>query len=702
MGVYVENKLRRLKPVCYWKLKCSSWLWLSLGVGLAGIVATGCAGVAAAPGPTGAQRKAQGAVLGSYEVIRYNAEGRADPALNPTLALRLEGGALVISVRDSELTTNVLLDVRYDAARVHPVATRFYGLLGDDSQVLSAAFMEQAAGLAGIGECAIGAFTPRPLSGNFATITFAPGTLRTASAMGDVYRQPTGVGYLIEPQQLDPGLHNLVVSNPGAGIVRVRWHNAWMRADGNQDGLCNISDLTPLGVYFGQVITTANFKCVPSDYSNDGIINCADLVPFSIHFGERCDQYLIEASDNTEGAARSYIATQSHYDSTAKAGAPVYPDLKTIYRSWQIDFTLGGQYDLAQLVAVDSAGNFDGLVRVYITPGEILPPDSVGYEAYIEFAVPGPGNYATVTGFDILAKGASGGTGALGDEFADGGLATVVANQDLILQLNAVSGDWFGEPYAAGALPADMTQADYDAIHATVAENLAWAITNNDDPQFRYLGFWFVPDAPYGGTGDPGAGPVFPDDDPRLDAVDPEGRCEITLNAGFLASGAPGLWLEVPGTVLRSVRFDVTADPSAPLNEGYYSEPELLNKLHSLDCGPGVTTNVYCNVLNWGATGATLPANGPDWQVWMCNVWPNGEVSLLTTIVWDTQADGDPEPGEFSFFHATAPLDKDVFVAEIPGIWLAPGNYIILRIFDGATWSSLNKPFDLLDCVPPG
>jgi hypothetical protein len=702
MGVFVEAKFRLLKPVCYWKIKLWSWIWLCLGVGLAGVLATGCAGNAIAPGPAGAQRETQGAVLGSYEVIRYNAEGRADPALNHTLALRSEGDALVISVRDSVLTGNVLLDVRYDSARVHPVATKFHDLLGAPSQVLSAAFMEQAVGLAGIGACAIGEFKPETLDGDFASVTFAHGALRTASAIGDVYRQPAGVGYLIEPQQLAPGLLNLQVSNISAS-VRVTWYNAWLRADGTQDGECDIADLTPLGAYFGQVITHANFKCVPSDYSNDGIITYADLVPLSIHFGERCDEYVIKAADNTDGAARTYIATKSYYDSTPKAGAPVYPDLSSIYRSWQIDFTPGGQYALEQLAAIDLAGNVDGMVRLYITPSEILPPASTGTEAYVEFAVPLPDTYATVTGFDILAEGASGGSGAQGNVFAEGRVATVAANHDLSLRLNAVSGKWLGEPYVEGTFPAGMTQADYDAIHAAVADSLAWAISNNDDPEFRDTGHWFVSDSPsYQGQGDPGPGRVFPDDDPRLGAADPEGVCEVTLPAGMLTSGSPGLTLTVPVSILCQVRFDATPDPLAPLNEGYYSEPELINQLHSLDTSPGATTNVYCNMLSWGASGSTLPANGAEWQVWLCNVYPTGEVTLLTTIVWDAQADADPEPGEFSFYHAPAPLDADVFVAEIPGLWLTPGSYFLLRIFDGTTWSSLNKPIDLLDCFPPG
>ncbi len=697
----MQNKLRRLKPVCYWKIKLWSWIWLSLGVGLAGVLATGCAGNAIAPGPAGAQRETQGAVLGSYEVLRYNAEGRADPALNQTLALRSEGDALVISVHDSVLTGNVLLDVRYDSTRVHPVATRFHDLLGTPSQVLSAAFMEQAAGLAGIGACAIGNFTPGALSGDFASVTFAPGALRTASAMGDVYRQPAGVGYLIEPQQLAPGLLNLQVSNISAS-VRVTWYNAWLRADGTQDGECDIADLTPLGAYFGQVITSANFKCVPSDYSNDGIITYADLVPLSIHFGERCDAYVIEAADNTDGAARTLITTIPYHDSTPKTGAPEYPELKTIYRSWQIDFTLGGQYSLEQLSAVDD--NADEAVRIYITPVETAaPPASAGKEAFIELGLPMTDKYATVTGFDIQAQGASGGSGAQGAVFANGGLATVVANQELTLRLDAVSGEWLGEPYAAGALPAGMTQADYDAIHAAVADNLAWVFTNYAAPDFRYTGLWFIPDSPgYSGTGDPGGGRVFADDDPQRDATDPEGLSAVTLATGLLANTVVGLELRVPSSILCQVRFDVTPDPLAPLNEGYYSEPELINQLHSLDTSPGATTNVYCNMLSWGASGSTLPANGAEWQVWLCNVYPTGEVTLLTTIVWDAQADADPEPGEFSFYHAPAPLDVDVFVAEIPGLWLTPGSYFLLRIFDGTTWSSLNKPVDLLDSIPPG
>ncbi len=697
MGVDMQNKLRRLKPVCYWKIKLWSWIWLSLGVGLAGVLATGCAGNAIAPGPAGAQRETQGAVLGSYEVLRYNAEGQADPALNHTLALRSEGDALVISVHDSVLTGNVLLDVRYDSTRVHPVATRFHDLLGTPSQVLSAAFMEQAAGLAGIGACAIGNFTPGALDGDFASVTFAPGALRTASAMGDVYRQPAGVGYLIEPQQLAPGLLNLQVSNISAS-VRVTWYNAWLRADGTQDGECDIADLTPLGAYFGQVITSANFKCVPSDYSNDGIITYADLVPLSIHFGERCDAYVIEAADNTDGAARTLITTIPYHDSTPKTGAPEYPELKTIYRSWQIELTPDGEYSVWPLAELDQAGNADGMARIYITPLEsVMPPASSGTAAYIELPIPVPDTSVTVTGFDIQAVEATGGKGAHSDVFGDGELAITVANQDVTLQLNSISGTWNTAPFAASALPTGMLLADYDEIKERVADALNWACTNGGAAGFRSSGPWYVPqNDKYIGIGDPGAGVVFPDDDPESDATHPEGSAVVTLSAGALQSRNPRLTLSIPDAITCRILFDVTADPLAPANEGYYQDASFTSKISILTTGAGSYTSVYCKLVNWGATGVEMPQTGTDWRVELYLL--NYPANYPYQFSWSPYLGYDCPPGSFTLFHYPVPQEHGVLLANIDGVMLSFGGMYALRVFDGTTWSSLNKPADKLVC----
>ena len=84
----------------------------------------------------GDDRAVAGATLGGFEVIRCDAEGRFEPALNSTLKLRVEKRdglkALVIGVADNELADNVAVEVRYDSARQHADSAEFHGLLGED------------------------------------------------------------------------------------------------------------------------------------------------------------------------------------------------------------------------------------------------------------------------------------------------------------------------------------------------------------------------------------------------------------------------------------------------------------------------------------------------------------------------------------------------------------------------------------------
>src|SRR5438105_10456085 len=101
-------------------------LWLA-GCGTSGV---GTLGGPAADSSHGAA----GVRLGGYEVIRYNANGLPDPALNSTLSLDLKKQdgqtGLQISVHDGSYTNAVELDVRYDGREVHPDRTEFHGALG--------------------------------------------------------------------------------------------------------------------------------------------------------------------------------------------------------------------------------------------------------------------------------------------------------------------------------------------------------------------------------------------------------------------------------------------------------------------------------------------------------------------------------------------------------------------------------------------
>lgn len=650
-----------------------------------------------------AAHQVNGVQLAGYEVIRYNANGTADPTLNGTLDLRLEGQDLVVAVHDNVFTSSVLLDIKYNAGSVHPVKADFHGLLGNDTQVLSAAFIDQTAGLAGVGETAIGDYKPGPLNGDAVTVHFAPGALHTVSAAGTPYTSPLGVATKFEHTAYTPGIDNFTKNDVTPGEAHATWYCGWMRADGTQDGLCNIGDLTLIGVHFGKVIdnTDAMFAAAIADYDDNGQVGIGDLTPLGANFNKGNEQYTLEGSDNVDGAPMTAVSVLLQSAATPKGTTVTYPDLSTIMKSWTIDFTDASTFTYAALAALDT--NTDQHVRLWVTPGYSGPPATPGTPAYVDITVQS-GTPVVITGYDIQAVGATGGTGAGSDVFATGGSGSVVSNAALTLTLNSVSGTWAGAAFDGTTLPAGMTAANYDTIKTAVAAAMNWTFTNDGVAAARFTGPWYVSDnAGYLGVGDPGAGKVCPDDDPESTSASPEGGCATNL-VNPITSADPSISITVGAPLPGAFTFDMTPDPVAPLIEGYYTGPDYGTKVTELQTGAGVTT-VFLKMTSWGTSGTTIPADGTVTSVEVREVVGKDASAAPYILTWD--AAQDPAVGKFTFFHAPAPLDIDIFICKIAGITLAPGSSFAIRFNDGAipattdTWSSINLPDGLLTTVPP-
>ncbi|MEW6607587.1 MAG: cohesin domain-containing protein [bacterium] len=70
-------------------------------------------------------------------------------------------------------------------------------------------------------------------------------------------------------------------------IPVIRFHSVVVIAswDINGDGVVNISDLSIVGIHFGETPASPNWY-PPADVNNDGIVNITDLAAVGIHFGE--------------------------------------------------------------------------------------------------------------------------------------------------------------------------------------------------------------------------------------------------------------------------------------------------------------------------------------------------------------------------------------------------------------------------------
>lgn len=296
-----------------------------------------------------------------------------------------------------------------------------------------------------------------------------------------------------------------------------------------------------------------------------------------------------------------------------------------------------------------------------------------------------------ITGYDIRAAGAAGGTGVCSDIFAGEEQAFVIANQALKMTLNSVRGTWNGEAFNASILPGSMTQADYNTIKLAVTAALAWTFTNEGDTPAGLTTPWFVPDIAYSGTGNPGSGRVSPDNFPASDYPEPEGVCRTTLAVGMITCGNPDIEIAVPDPVCGYLGFDLAPDRAAPVIQGLYDDLACTSRLTYLEPGPGVTT-VYFKMTSWGATGASMPANGAKCKLQLLRITGNKPPYAPIDITWYKGVGHDPGAGEFYFYHSIYPLDIDVFVGKVPGASLVQGASYAFRFYDGATWSSIYLP----------
>lgn len=317
------------------------------------------------------------------------------------------------------------------------------------------------------------------------------------------------------------------------------------------------------------------------------------------------------------------------------------------------------------------------------------------YQFTLTVGVPG-GVPVDITAYDIQALGASGGSGANADIFGNGEMLSVVANQSLTLKLNSVTGTWDGEAFNATSFPGTMTQADYDKIFAGVAGYLNWSQNYGGAAGLRLTSLWFIPSKTYATFGDPGDGVVFPDYDPESDAAAPEGINTIWFNAGHVDCGDLNININVSQNLYYDFPVEVSADPSAPVIEGYYSDPSCSAPLAELALAADTTT--YLKMTSWGASGAQLPADASVCQLQVLDVYDYYVGIQTIALTWYDGADHNPGAGEFCFYHSAA-LMADVFVCTIPGAQLEPGVSYALRFFDGATWSSINLPASLLATI---
>ena len=344
-------------------------------------------------------RDTGGAKLDGYQVFRYDMQGRRNTALSGSLDLSLEragdGLALTVAVEDASYTTTVAIDVLYDASQVHPVRVEFNGLLGDDSQVISAAFLTQSPGCAGVGQTVVGGYLPGPLNGDFAVVYFE----RTPFSSHTVSRAPT--------QAIDVTVGALpnseVASDVVAKTASIKWYAGFNKADGDQNQQVNIADITPIGQKFMKRWSGAGavWACLPADYDANTEVNLGDITPIGQNFQATANTFLVEAGDDAGGATPTAVSTVT-WDSAAPAdGTAADGVLAKVFKSWKVDFNASSPFTYAQLKALDT--NSNNMVNLYVTPQDSASPPVKGATATLTISV--APSAVTITSIDLSFTG---------------------------------------------------------------------------------------------------------------------------------------------------------------------------------------------------------------------------------------------------------------------------------------------------------
>lgn len=681
-------------------------LFTVLLMALLAVSLTACGGNGAGTVDTAALqdgRGASGATIGDFEVIRCNADGQFDPAMNPTLKLRLDnsGGeqALTIGVKDTQLVNNVELEVRFDDSQIHADRIELAGIYGA-SQTVSLA-LPDLHGKAAIGEYCVND-VPVALNGDFATVYFATGSSRTVSANQGPYNNPLGVDDPVYPEAENVDCL-MADSTPAETTASLTWFGAWQRADGNQDSLITVADITPIGVFFGQNVDS-NWAAARADYNRNRFVEVADLTPIGQNYDTGTSQYRIEASDDTDAAAVTLVKEVDWGGEEASPYSPKEedahsPDLYPVWTEWDMTFDATSAFTWGNLQALDTNGN--SMVRLHVTPHDEHGDGTSAFRD-IEVTAPiPPADVLAITSYNIRIAGASGGVdGELFDE--DNGDASVIANTDVTLTLESVSGSFNAVDFDGadpGNWPEGMEQADYDSAFDAAQSHLTWTFEHHGAPGFRRTTDWLVLDSAATSpvTGDPGLGTIFPDEDPESDETAPEASLLTNLPSDTdlvppdSYPETADLEVHVYGAIGFVVNVDVLPHEKQAQLTRYGDDPE--NPLTELLLNENTFVPIQ---FMWGSE---IPSDFTLTGLELHRINPDTLVSVGPVVTFDFITELDTlQPGDYQIRQMGE--DYEVFCI-VPGANLVAEGTYAFRIYGAGMWSSINYPEDMLTTKPP-
>ena len=322
--------------------------------------------------------------------------------------------------------------------------------------------------------------------------------------------------------------------------------------------------------------------------------------------------------------------------------------------------------------------------------------NTVGYTSFdaVPVTIPDDGpppNAIYITAYTVRIENASNGIGfdpELFNEENDEG--SIGANAATELSLEWIEGTFNALPFTGeddSGWPEPMSQDDYDIAFSAARDNLQWSIYHNGAVDCRRTDDWLkLAGGGFPCTGEPGMGTVFPDDDPETMDPASEGGLNLYLPSEVEATypDTAELKVHVMAPITFAVDMDVELDPFAPVLQEYQdSEGEPLEYL------PLLGNTLVKIPFDWGVNGE--PADLSLTSLELKKLEGTGNCTI--TAVDFTYNSSAADPGEFTYLNAGG---DDYVVCNIPSSQLTYGSYYSCRLSDGACWSSINKPGEML------
>ena len=606
---------------------------------------------------------------GDFKAVRYNDNGYRDSALNSSMDLApVDSGdttTVAIAINDTEPMYGVTLDLHYDPARYSPVEVNFGEMISEPVELA----VTRISGLVALGQVDISGEAVR--SGEFATVTFAHTPARDVSKV-TAAAHSTLVDAAYTATQLTTQPDGFVALNDEITDAAPGTFKIWAifaTGDGDGNGESNISDLTPMVSYgyFGETVADDYFGPAAVDYDMNGEVNISDITPLGVHLGEATNGIEILLGDSATFAGTETVASTLNWtDGAAASPGGAITDWDDVFTTWT------GAVTLADAEAADT--NDDGFIYVSARSTDGTTPATAcdGLEMHFQTFEEG----FVITGFDfgIIREDLT------EEDYNDGDTATLIAGEEITLNITGISGTYDPGTGAVAFTPADaggtVPQTEYDNALADAITQAHWTATTNDltDPTFWRTDTVLDP-ATSDGSGI--AAVVFPDDDPESDATFPEGTLAVQMDA---TTGS-----FIPAAIPYAISLDVDENTGAPVINDLWTDFEQEDP-PSEDWKVRETGNTVIQAsFDFGDGGVP------------------GDLSTVTAELFDFDSPLSPvmltytaenfNSGEFNIVDNPDPgvHPGDYIFGCLVGAQMIPDHHYMVRI-NSDEWTSVNKP----------